>query len=82
MKIRLKRSFTYQIDARTTETLAPGVHDLSKELAEKVLRFGNAELVKEKKAPQNKVRGEASENKTGVARKSKRRRSPRSKPKS
>lgn len=82
MKIRLKRSFTYQIDARTTETLAPGIHDLDKDLASKVLRFGKAELVIEKKAPQNKARGKASENKTGVARKSKRRRSPRPKSKS
>lgn len=73
MKIRLKRPFTYQVDAQTTKTLEPGIHDVNQALAEKILRFGKAELVSEKKAPQNKARGGAPENKTKVAGKAKRR---------
>jgi len=73
MKIKIKRPFTYQDGPRNTVTLPVGVHDLDADLASKVLRFGNAEIVVEKKAPQNKARGKPPENKTGVARKSKRR---------
>lgn len=72
MKIRIKRPFTYQVSATKTETIQPGVHDLSQDLAEKVLRFGKAELVVEKKAPENKLRGKAPENKARVGRKAKR----------
>ena len=66
MKIRIKRPFQYQDGPRSVVTLEPGIHDLSKELAEKVLRFGKAELVVEKKAPENKV-AEVPENKSKVA---------------
>lgn len=69
MKVKIKRPFTYQADARTAVTLEPGVHDLDSELAGKVLRFGAAELVVEKKAPQNKKRDTAPENKKKVAKK-------------
>lgn len=55
MKIKVKRTFNYQVDARTVGTIEPGVHDLPDELAYKVLRFGKAEKVPEKVAPENKV---------------------------
>lgn len=74
MKITLRRPFTYQVDARTTKTLEPGTHDVTKDIAEKAIRFGGAKLVTTKKAPQNKARGAAPDNKTKVAKKSKRRR--------
>ena len=67
MKIRILRPFTYQDGPRNTRTLPAGVHDLEQELAQKVLRFGKAELVVVKKAPANKKRGEPPENKTRVA---------------
>ena len=72
MKIRLRRTFIYQIDARTTGELGPGEHDVDKALAEKAIRFGGAKLVSEKKAPQNKARGKAPENKARVGKKTKR----------
>lgn len=59
VKVKVKKAFQYQVDSRTIKTLEVGVHDLPVELAQKVLRFGKAELVKvpkvEKKAPENKV---------------------------
>jgi len=55
MKIRVKRTFQYQIDAATVGTIQPGIHDLDDELALKVLKFGSAEKVLEKVAPENKV---------------------------
>jgi len=70
MKVRVRRPFTYQVSATKTETIAPGVHDLPKELVEKILRFGKAELVVEKKAPENKLRGHAPESKKKVGKKS------------
>ena len=82
MKIRVKRKFTYQVDARTTADIEPGVHDLPTALAEKVLRFGKAEILVEKKAPQNKARGEAPENKARVGQKTKRGRRTGAKPQS
>lgn len=69
MKIRVKRKFQYQIDAQNVGEILPGVHDLPKELALKVLRFGKAEKVVEKKAPENKL-GKVAESKSKVARKS------------
>lgn len=73
MKIRLKRPFTYQDGPRNTVTLDPGVHDLPTKLAQLALRFGKAEMVVEKKAPENKL-AKTPENKAGVGRKTKRRR--------
>lgn len=67
MKIKVKRVFRYQVDATTVKVIEPGVHDLPAELAEKVLRFGSAELVVEKKAPKKKARGSAPENKARMA---------------
>jgi hypothetical protein len=55
MKVKLRRPFTYQDGPRNTVTLQPGVHDLPDRLAGLALRFGKAELVVEKKAPENKV---------------------------
>jgi len=82
MKIRVKRPFVYQVDARTTVRLPVGEHDLSREIAEKVLRFGKAEMVVEKKAPANKSRGKAAENKARVVKPTKRGGRKRAKPKS
>lgn len=79
MKIRLKRTFVYQDGPRKTVTLSPGVYDLPADLAEKALRWGKAERVFEKKAPENKI-AEVPENKAGVGGAAKRRR--RTRPKS
>lgn len=79
MKIRLHRPFTYQDGPRNTVTLSVGEHDLSKELAEKVLRFGKATIVVTKKAPENKL-AKTPENKAGMGGKAKRRGRPRTKP--
>ena len=68
MKIRVKRLFRYQVNPRKVGVIEPGVHDLPEELALKVLRFGKAEKVVEKKAPENKV-VKVAENKSKVARK-------------
>lgn len=74
MKLRLLRPFTYQKTPSQTETIEKGIHDLSAELAAKVLRFGKAERITEKKAPQNKI-VEPAENKARVAKKAVRGRS-------
>lgn len=79
MKIKINRLFRY-MDGTKLKELAPGVHDLSKDLAEKVLRWGKAEILVQKKAPENKKRDKAPENKVGVASKSVHRRSTRAKP--
>ena len=58
MKIRIIREFTYQVGTEV-KRLTPGIYgvpgDIDRELARKVLRFGRAEKVFEKKAPENKV---------------------------
>lgn len=79
MKIKVKRAFRYQATPSQTLEVAPGIYsvpgDIAAELAEKILKFGKAEiLAAEKKAPENKVRGDSPESKTGVARKKGRRR--------
>lgn len=79
MKIRLKKVFRYQVDARKERELQPGVHDLPEDLALKVLKFGKAEKVFEKVAPENKV-VQAPESKKKVARKPVRRSRARSEP--
>jgi hypothetical protein len=82
MKILVKKRFRYQADCRTLREIEPGVHDLPKELAEKVLRFGEAEIVKKsvkKPPPENKV-VTVTANKAKVARKTGYRRSARTKP--
>lgn len=61
MQIKVKRLFRYQVGAETKE-LAVGVHTLPKELAEKVLKWGRAEVVVEEK-PARKKRKNAPENK-------------------
>lgn len=55
MKIRLKRTFQLQVSANKIEVYEPGIHEVSAEIADKMLRFGKAEKVLEKKAPENKV---------------------------
>lgn len=85
MKIRIKRHFRYQASATKTKDIAPGVYevpgDISEELARKVLRFGKAEVVVEKKAPENKVVPVA-ENKAEVVKPAVRGRRARTKPNS
>lgn len=77
MKIRLRRAFTYQVDSVTTKTLPPGEHDVDEVLAGKAIRFGGAKIVAEKKAPENKARGKATESKSEVEKPAKRRGRPR-----
>lgn len=80
MKIRLKRSFTYQLSASQTVTLEPGVHDVDDEIGRKAMTWGKATLVRsKKKAPENKA-GRAAENKAGVGKKAVRSRGTRSEP--
>ena len=89
MKIKIKRLFRYQVNARKVGELQPGIYDIGRDISQHVadsaLKFGSAELVKEapkpveKKAPENKV-VEATENKARVAKPAVRRRSTRSKP--
>ena len=58
MKIRVKRLFDYMVGTET-KRLEPGIYevpgDIDNELARKVLRWGSAEKLAEKKAPENKV---------------------------
>ncbi len=83
MKIKIKRVFNYQDGPRNVVELQPGVYgvgrDISQHVADLAIRWGGAEVVVEKKAPENKV-VRASENKSKVAKKSGNRRSTRSKP--
>ena len=70
MKIKIKQIFRYQVSATKVRELQPGVYsvpgDISKDVAQKALKFGKAEiLAAEKKAPENKV-VEVTEDKTGV----------------
>lgn len=84
MKIQIKRLFRYQKDAQTVVDLPPGVYavpkDISKDVAEKALKFGKASVMAEKKAPENKV-VKVAENKATVEKPKKRRGRPRAKPK-
>ena len=88
MKIKIKRTFKYQVGPRDTKELLPGEYvvgkDISLRRAEQVLKFGKAEVIAEprveKIAPENKV-VEVAENKSRVEKKPVRRRSTRSKPK-
>lgn len=80
MKVKLERTFQFQATPTEVVTLAPGIHDLPKHMAEKVLRFGKASLVRGKTVPENKL-ATVSENKARVGKTTKRRRSTRPKPK-
>ena len=79
MKIRITKTFRYQVDARNDAELKPGIHDVPEEIANLAIMMRAAEKIVEKKAPENKV-VEVAENKKKVARKSGRRRSTRTKP--
>ena len=72
MKIRITKVFRYQADARRVKELKPGIHDVSKHVAELAIKLRKAELVVEKVvekvAPENKV-VKAAESKKKVARK-------------
>ena len=77
MKLKVKRRFRYQVTATEVAEVDPGVYsvpgDISAELADKIRRFGKAEIVVEKKAPENKVRGKAPESKAKVSKRGRRR---------
>ena len=73
MKVRIKRTFKY-MDGVKEKTLKQGIYDLDERLAGLALRWGKAELVVEKKAPENKL-GKVSENKSKVVKKPRVRRS-------
>ncbi len=83
MKIKVKRLFRYMATPTDTKDIVVGVYsvpeDISDELAQKILRFGKAEVLQEKKAPENKVVA-TPENKTRVAAPTGNRRSTRAKP--
>ena len=89
MKIKLRRPFSYQDTPQTVVKLQPGEHTVDERVANMAVRWGGAELIKakkktkkkvQKKAPENKL-AKVAANKAGVGRKTKRRRSPRAKPK-
>ena len=67
MKIRVRRTFRYQATPQEVREIQPGIHDLSPELAAKVLKYGKAEKVFEKVAPENKAIA-VTENKSGLER--------------
>lgn len=83
MKIRIKRTFQYQVDAQTIKSLEPGIYvspgDISDRLARMAVRMGYAEMVLKKKAPEDKL-VKVPESKKKVARKPVRSRSTRAKP--
>jgi hypothetical protein len=79
MQIKVKRKFRYETAPGVVAEIAPGVHDLPDELAYKVLKFGRAEKVYEKRAPENKVVAVA-EHKAGLDGATVRRRRKRTKP--
>lgn len=84
MKLKIKREFVYMVGTETRR-IPPGVYDvpasIDEILAAKVLKWGSAEKVVEKKAPENKV-VKIAESKAGVVKPSKRSRRTRAKPKS
>jgi len=74
MKIKVRKLFRYQADARTTKELKPGIYnvgsDISKSVCDMLLSLSAAEVYVApvfKKAPEKKVVLEAPENKTSVA---------------
>ena len=83
MKIKIKRMFRHQETATKVVEYPPGIYtvpgDISTDVAKKVLRFGSAEVLVEKVAPENKV-VKTPENKTKVAKTAGSRRSTRAKP--
>ena len=86
MRIKVHKTFSYQASARKVKKIYPGEYEVGKDIslrvAESVLTFGRAEVLREveKVAPENKV-VETPENKAEVAKKPVRRRGPRAKPK-
>lgn len=83
MKVKIKKLFRYQDGPRKVRELTPGVYevgkDISQHLCDSVLRYGKAEFVVEKKAPEKKV-VEAPENKAGLGKPAMRGSSTRTKP--
>lgn len=72
MNFRLKKEFRYQKTSTEVVSIKPGTYsvpkDFSKELFEKIRRFGQVEVLAEKKAPENKV-VKTPENKARVGKK-------------
>jgi hypothetical protein len=69
MRIKVKREFFIQISSQSVKRIVPGVYSVPEELdqntADKVLKWGSAEVVPEKKAPENKI-VQVAENKSEV----------------
>lgn len=67
--IRVKREFHIQVNSQKVRKIAPGTYRIPDEIdtatAEKVAKWGRAEIFVEKKAPENKVAAVA-ENKAQV----------------
>ena len=84
MRIKIKRLFRIQVSATEVREFSPGVYDVPRDIskgdADKVLKFGKAEVLAEKVVPENKVVA-TPENKVRVAKKSGHRRSTRAKSK-
>jgi hypothetical protein len=56
MKVKVKKVFRLQISPTQVRVFEPGIYDVDQEIASKILRFGNAEIIRAvKKAPENKV---------------------------
>ena len=83
MKIKIKRIFRHQETGSKVREYHPGVYDvpgdISQDVAQKVLKFGKAEVLAEKQAPENKV-VKTPEDKTRVAKSAVGRRSTGTKP--
>lgn len=85
MKIRVRRKYTRQLTATKVLTIEPGIYSVPKEVseedAERIRRMRLGTIVQGKRAPRNK-QATVSENKSGVGKKTKRRRGARAKPNS
>ena len=84
MKLKVKRAFQYQATPQKVKEIKPGMYsvpgDISRELAEKIRKYGKAEVIEEvfqKQAPENKI-AQVPETKKKVSKR--RRRSTRTEP--
>lgn len=68
-RIKVKRTFLIQVTPERVKRIAPGTYripeDIDSQTADKIVKFGKAELFIEKKAPENKL-GTVAENKASL----------------
>jgi hypothetical protein len=68
-RIKVKRAFAIQDGPRKVKVIQPGTYrvpeDIDSVTAAKILKFGSAEIIIEKKAPENKL-GTVAENKADL----------------